>query len=372
MDIKSVKQVLPFLAKSGLVANLMGFHGLGKSSVVEQFATELGYSYHPLFLGQYNDCGDVLGLPEFMRDSNGIATSVKFIHPSLLPTKPRSVLFLDELSHAPKEIRGLLFQLILTGEMANYRLPEDSIIITAMNPDTGDYPATLDFSNKAFGDRFVHIKFSPTVEEFYQYMGTKYGQDNDTLAFLREQPKLVEEQDLESFNLDFVKPSRRTWDRVAKLLKLEGFPKELRMETLIGMVGTEAAITYSSFIESRVRSLSAQDIMKDFKGNEKVLRSYFEGEIIRSDILSNIANGILEECETLIKAETEISKDNYENIINFYLTVPKEVMYAALRSTKTNVTILSNNDFIKNFFSDSRIEKISKEAAELIKKQTTV
>lgn len=355
MDIKSIKRILPALGKSGLVANLIGFHGLGKSSVVEMFSKEIGYSFHPLFLGQMGDQGDVLGLPEFMRNEKGIATSVKFIHPDLLPREPKSVLFLDELSHAPKEIRGLLFQLILTGQMADYTLPKDSIIITAMNPDTSDYPATLDFSNKAFGDRFVHIKFSPTVEEFYQYMGEKYGQDDDTLAFLREQPKLVEEQNLESFNLDFVKPSRRSWDRVSKLLKQDDFPVDLRMETLIGMVGTEAAIAYASFLETRTKTVTALDVLNDFSSHKQKIKSYFEGDVVRSDILSNIATDLLDQCEIGIKEGKSFTSQTYQNIIEFYLLVPKEVSFAALVSTKNRPTLLLDESFTKNVFLDPKL-----------------
>ena len=44
MNITQLNQSLPFLVKSGLVPNIIGKHGIGKSSVIAQYAKENGYS----------------------------------------------------------------------------------------------------------------------------------------------------------------------------------------------------------------------------------------------------------------------------------------------------------------------------------------
>jgi MoxR-like ATPase len=125
MNITQLKTSLHFLIKSGLVPNIIGKHGIGKSSLVAQFAKENGYSFHPFFLSQMSDMGDLLGLPEFDRDASGKAVSTSFVHPRKLPKQPKSILFFDELNRASKELLQGIFQLALEGELHDYKLPKD-------------------------------------------------------------------------------------------------------------------------------------------------------------------------------------------------------------------------------------------------------
>jgi MoxR-like ATPase len=113
MNISQLTESLSFLKKAGLVPNIIGKHGIGKSSLVAQFAKDNGYSYHPFFLSQLSDQGDILGLPEFNRNKEGKALSVSFVHPDKLPKKPRSLLFFDELNRASKDLLQGIFQLAM-------------------------------------------------------------------------------------------------------------------------------------------------------------------------------------------------------------------------------------------------------------------
>jgi predicted AAA+ superfamily ATPase len=47
MNIQQLIDTLPFLIKAKLTPNIVGAHGIGKSSVVKQFAEKNGYSFHP-------------------------------------------------------------------------------------------------------------------------------------------------------------------------------------------------------------------------------------------------------------------------------------------------------------------------------------
>ena len=48
MNIQQLLTVIPYLKQANLVPNIIGKHGIGKSSVVAQFAKDNGYSFHPL------------------------------------------------------------------------------------------------------------------------------------------------------------------------------------------------------------------------------------------------------------------------------------------------------------------------------------
>jgi len=333
MNITQLKTSIPFLIKAGLVPNIIGKHGIGKSSVVAQYAKENGYTFHPFFLGQMSDNGDLLGLPEFDRDSNGKALSVSFIHPAKLPKKPRSILFFDELNRASKELLQAIFQLALEGTLHDYTLPEDSAIIMAMNPATDDY-SVLDFADKAFADRFVHINLDPTHEEFHAYMKGRYGL-SPVSEFLRQQTKLLEESDLQPVTLDFVKPSRRSWDRLQKL-ELTGMPENLFREAGMGIVGTAAMVAYSSWKETQVTILSGKEIIEDYAKVRDKFISYFKNpttgepaETLRTDIISSVCSNLSEEFVARLKDKT-INDAEARNISAFLEDLPVENCYATL------------------------------------------
>lgn len=337
MNITQLKQSLPYLIKAGLVPNIIGKHGIGKSSVIAQYAKENGYSFHPFFLGQMSDTGDLLGLPEFDRDSNGKAISTSFVHPAKLPKKPRSILFFDELNRASKDLLQAIFQLALEGSFHDYTLPQDSAIIMAMNPATNDY-SVLDFADKAFADRFVHINLDPTHEEFHTYMTSRYGNSRIS-EFLRQQTKLLEETDLQAVSLDFVKPSRRSWDRLQKL-ELTGMPENLFREAGMGIVGTAAMIAYSSWKETQVTILNGKEIIENypavrekFIGYQRNLKTNEPLENVRTDIISNVCSSVSEEFIARLKSK-QIGDLEASNVCDFLNDCPVEYAYATLLPLK--------------------------------------
>lgn len=339
MNITQLKQSLPFLIQSGLVPNIIGKHGIGKSSIVAQYAKDNGYSFHPFFLGQMNDTGDLLGLPEFNRDENGKAISTSFIHPAKLPKKPRSILFFDELNRASKDLLQAIFQLALEGTIHDYTLPEDSAIIMAMNPPTDDY-SVLDFADKAFADRFVHINLDPTHEEFHSYMGSRYG-SSTVSDFLTQQTKLLEETDLKAVSLEFVKPSRRSWDRLQKL-ENTGMPENLFREAGMGIVGTVAMIAYSSWKETQVKILDGGEVLNNYSKVKDKYLAYFKNvktgdalEIPRTDIVSTVCSSFSEELIKQLKSPKGLTADQAINTANFLLDTPIENSYATLLGLKS-------------------------------------
>lgn len=343
MNIQQLVTAIPFLAQAGLVPNIIGKHGIGKSSVVAQFAKDNGYSYHPFFLSQMSDQGDILGLPEFDRDKSGKALSVSFVHPAKLPKNKKSILHFDELNRASKELLQGIFQLALEGTLHDYTLPEDSIIIMSMNPATDDY-SVLDFADKAFADRFVHINLDPTHEEFHAYMSKKYG-SSDISSFLQQQTKLLEETDLKAVTLDFVKPSRRSWDRLQKL-ENTGMPQNLFREAGMGIVGAPAMIAYSSWKETQIKVVDGKEILDNYKKVQDRFLGYFKnittGEALetpRTDIVSTVCTSFTEELSARLKAASEakkeLTKKEAKNSLAFLLDAPIEYAYASLLNLKS-------------------------------------
>jgi hypothetical protein len=379
MNITQLKESLPFIIQAKLVPNIIGKHGIGKSSIVAQYAKDNGYSFHPFFLGQMNEPGDLLGLPEFNRDKNGKATSISFVHPDKLPKKPRSILFFDELNRASKELLQAIFQLALEGTYHDYTLPEDSAIIMAMNPATDDY-SVLDFADKAFADRFVHINLDPTHDEFHSYMNSKF-KNSPMSSFLKQQSKLLEEGDLQSVSLDFVKPSRRSWDRL-QTLELTGMPENLFKEAGMGIVGMAAILAYNSWKSTQIKILSGAEILDSYDKVKKDFLKHFSDENTqRSDIVSTICSNVSDEFRKRM-VDSKLTEKSAANFTKFLLDAPVENAYAVLIPFSTEIefstnvilrkTLLSNVELINKIVEAKNAKKAYMEEKAKIDKTTLI
>lgn len=299
MNFTQLKSVLPYALKIGRTPHIIGHAGIGKSSIVYQVFQEMGYNVVERRLGQMADAGDLIGLMEFIKNKDNVNTHVDYVLPKWFPREPKTVIFLDEVNRAHKDLLQAIFELVYDKSLMGNKLPEDCHIVAASNPPTGDYQV-LDFNDTAFQDRFIHIKFEPTLEEFITY-GKSRNLSNTVLDFISENPKLLENTELEDFSLDFVKPSRRSWEAVAKLDELN-MEKALFVETIMGIVGSHAAIAFSSYKENYVKNISAKDVLYNYdkiKHDLKVILDKNQNDKV-SDLISNVIHD-LKKLETLPK-----------------------------------------------------------------------
>ncbi|MDR3353614.1 MAG: MoxR family ATPase [Synergistaceae bacterium] len=130
---------------------IWGAPGIGKSSLVEQFALELGMECVSL-LGSQLAPEDVIGVPQIV---NGRS---KFFPPSMIVREKPYVLFLDELNACSQEIQKSFYSLITDLRVGEYRLPSGSIVIGAGN--RAQDAAIVKPMSSALLNRMVHVELS--------------------------------------------------------------------------------------------------------------------------------------------------------------------------------------------------------------------
>lgn len=249
MEIRKFKKALPFLFKANVTPFVWGYHGIGKSQSVKQFAEENGHGFVDIRLGT-QEVGDLLGLADFLVDQEtGQRIATKFMMPEWVkniyefceanPDK-LYVIFLDEINRARRDVLQAVFQLVLDKSFHTAKLPENCFVVAASNPNTSDY-IVADIADKAFMDRFCHIKLSPSHKEWHDFASSA-GVSRQVINFLKTQPELLEAKN-EAFELTDVKPSRRSWEAVSRLLRAET-PSDVLSDLLYGLVGKEAAIAF--------------------------------------------------------------------------------------------------------------------------------
>lgn len=349
MDIKSTKSALRIARKLGVTLNLISAHGEGKSSVVRQYAKEDKMNYREFRTGQAADAGDLTGLPEFNMvnaiDVDGSELVYKvtdFVLPAWFPRQKNTVVFFDEVNRGAKDILNGVFEAILDLSMKGIPFPEGCQVVAAMNPPTGDYSGTIDFDDKAFQDRFVHVSFKPTFQEFYSYQNAKYA-DSGFIAFLQEDDKMLRCGNLESFGLDFVIPSPRSWETAFKLERLFDngeLDRSLFMEMMLGIVGPTATTAAMTYKDTHVGSIKGKDLIENYHTGEirsRLLKAVQKG---RTDIVGNS----LQEVNELFGARKAVGLNEQEgmNVVALARDLSPEQGYTLLSMIANNHECCSN------------------------------
>ena len=145
------KQLLDILLNVGLVRPVFiwGTVGIGKSSIVEQFAEQVGLSCVSL-LGSQLAPEDIIGVPQ-IADGRSV-----FCPPRMIARDEPYCLFLDELNACSQEVQKAFYTLILERRVGEYHLPEGSIVVGAGNR-AQDNAITRPMSS-ALLNRMFHVK----------------------------------------------------------------------------------------------------------------------------------------------------------------------------------------------------------------------
>lgn len=145
------KQLLDILLNVGLVRPVFiwGTVGIGKSSIVEQFAEQVGLPCVSL-LGSQLAPEDVIGVPQ-ITDGRSV-----FCPPRMIARDEPYCLFLDELNACSQEVQKAFYSLILERRVGEYHLPEGSIVVGAGNR-AQDNAITRPMSSALF-NRMFHVE----------------------------------------------------------------------------------------------------------------------------------------------------------------------------------------------------------------------
>jgi len=334
MKITELKKVLPSLFEANITPMLVGSHGVGKTESVAQFAKENKYLFIPINLGTMSDAGDIIGIPERGK-FNGIEDVTVFLktdwaaevlHYSKTNPNSKVIIFLDEINRARRDMLQAIFSLVLEKRIHTIKFPSNVHIIAAMNPNTEDYTVT-EMSDNAFLDRFCHIKINPTVEEWIDY-AKENDYDDNLIDFIRVQPDLLSAK-MEDFSLEDIKPSRRSWSAIDRILKTEianddGLIKEISF----GLVGVAPTIAFFKHRNNKEEMVSAEDIIKKYSKVKNKIKALSENSNEkRLDVLKVVSEKVLDTLFALKK----VTPSHMKNVIEYIIDIPKDLGFMVVR-----------------------------------------
>lgn len=157
-------ELFDFLLNVALVRPVFiwGAPGIGKSSIVQQFAEKLGLPCVSL-LGSQLAPEDLIGVPQIVDSVS------RFCPPSMIARKEPYCLFLDELNACSHEVQKSFYSLIHERRVGEYLLPEGSIVVGAGN--RAQDSAIVKPMSSALINRLIHVHLKVSHKDWLNWAG---------------------------------------------------------------------------------------------------------------------------------------------------------------------------------------------------------
>ncbi|MBI3946898.1 MAG: AAA family ATPase [Armatimonadetes bacterium] len=156
------KQLSEFLLNVALARPVFiwGAPGIGKSSLVQQFASQVGLACVSL-LGSQLAPEDLIGVPQILDGTS------RFCPPRSIARAEPYCLFLDELNACSHEVQKAFYSLIHERRIGEYVLPPGSIVIGAGN--RAQDSAIVKPLSSALINRMVHVHLRVSHRDWLEW-----------------------------------------------------------------------------------------------------------------------------------------------------------------------------------------------------------
>ena len=188
--IKLLDHVLDSSNKEHMPVCIWGLPGLGKTQIVKEYAKSKGWNFAYAAPGQFEEMGDIHGMPVVENRTNNSSEKVtRFVPPEWVPTEDcDGILLLDDINRAEERILRGLMQLFQDKGMFSWQLPRGWRIICTANPDNGQYAvSTMD---DAMMTRMLHVTMEACANSWVQW-ASENGVDQRGVKFILTYPEML-------------------------------------------------------------------------------------------------------------------------------------------------------------------------------------
>ncbi|MEM6640562.1 MAG: AAA family ATPase [Pseudomonadota bacterium] len=234
---------------------LWGTRGIGKSSIVQQVASEADVALIDLRLTTI----EPVDLRGAIYADDELRQTVWFA-PEFLPQDPASsgILFLDELTAADQRLQISAYSLILDRRVGKYRLPDGWMVVAAGN---ASFHGAVSYDmGTALADRMFHFNVQPTVEAFLDYALAR-GFAPEVMAFLKVRADKLDDTEAQLAADHIVGASPRGWEDVSDVLKSD-VAEETRRVLVQGRIGAANAAEFFGVLRELSAAVDVSRLMQ--------------------------------------------------------------------------------------------------------------
>ena len=308
VDFKTFIQVVPHVIAVRKPVLLRGRHGVGKSEVVYQAATEMSLPVVERRASQMTE-GDLVGLPKTDGDVTSFCAPDWFADACGRPV----LLFLDEVDRAIPEVRQGIFELADSRKIFGNVLHPDTVLVAAVNGGEHGSQYQVGEMDPAELDRWTVFDVEPTCEDWLTW-----ATDNVSSViwdFINQNRSHLEHN--EDYEPNKVYPSRRSWKRLSDCLDAAGMAEEhdpTVYHLACGFVGFEAAVSFNDFFKNYERQVTPEMVIDD-------------GKIEKTkDFTINEHCALIEKMEAVNCFENELSESQCVNLATYFVSLPSEAV----------------------------------------------
>lgn len=228
-------------------------------------------------------------------------------------------------NRAPNDVRQAVFQLILADHKGNRKLhthilPKGWSVVTAMNPDNGDYQVeTLD---PAMIRRFIMLDVQADVESWLLWAKTNNDKgeprvDPAITAFIAANKSALNKESLNN-NVN-VERSSDAWTMLSDLRRKNVIPYEAEFEIMAGIVGKEFSTAFRKWLDANYkRPVNGEEILNKYDEVVERLLEQRNDEwyATKLDLLTHLATN------------KELNKKQTENLKRFIKACPTDIQAA--------------------------------------------
>ena len=308
VDFTTFSQIVNHVTAVRKPVLLRGRHGIGKSTVVYQFADKNNLEIVERRASQMTE-GDLVGLPTIENNSTTFNPPDWFKAACDRPV----VLFLDEVDRATLEVRQGIFELTDSRKLNGHNLHPDTLVFAAVNGGEHGSQYQVGEMDPAELDRWTVFDVEPTVEDWLSW-ASDASISPEIWNFINQNRTHLEHTD--DYEPNKVYPSRRSWERLDQCLTQAGLLEEASpaLYTLTSaFVGFEAAVSFNDFIQNYDRQVTTEDIL--VKGDFSKV----------ADFGINDHAAIIDKFEAEGTFKAELEQGLIDNLARYFVMLPSEV-----------------------------------------------
>ena len=308
---------------------LVGESGLGKTQIISQLCDELGYALHPIHTAHWGLMGS--GIP---RKAEGDFFDVAV--PSIFPRQgQKSILFFDELNRGLKHAIAQFFTLLEDGRMFNYQIPDDCLVVGAMNPDTAAYAVTNIENEPAIRRRVKFLYIVPEFTGWYNHAKSDKFHNNASgnakgkpchpgvLGYIKTNPKMLYDDKARDQGRQYLCPatvetiSEDAYNMEGDNVALTGPFGHIRFSSSIGVTCATQMVEY---IKNSSVMLGASDVLNGYTRNaQKGIKKLVDTE--QHEKLADLCENVL----ALLFADKPNVKKTTPCFLSFCRDIPEEL-----------------------------------------------
>jgi hypothetical protein len=324
---------------------IWGEHGIGKTETVENFAKKNGYKWAYIAPAQFEEMGDLIGMPHISQNKEGTDITTLAIPEWVPQEEGPGILLIDDVNRADDRILRGIMQLLQNYELVSWKLPKGWHIILTANPDGGDYSVTpMDF---AMLTRMRHITLTFEAKTWALW-AEKNGVDERGISFVLAYPELVS--------------GERTTPRTLvqffdSIREIKDLKKELSLVKMLAdsTLDSNTVTAFIAFLNNDLAKIISPDDILSTKNFEKEIyekiRALIQQEVKRVDMLSVITTRFV---NYILLNQAKIKEEQVENIKKFMKMdfLPNDIRLLMSRD------LASASAEIKKVFADAELSKL--------------